>query len=418
MLKLKNPIPRIQQDPQRVRKLFEKFGIVPYYGNSQRSSHNVLRLFFDLCKNSPSHRACIRDKCEYSFGAGVQFAQKSVPGLYVEEDLTPSEIQSTLDSFENYGVKLTSIIESSKAMLRSEYESGNVWLWVKLINVAGEWRIRWEVVDYLNSALLKTDYKEPRKVVITESWDEQWWAINPPDVVSVSTMEDVNWDQTEDGFETVFHLKNEGSIYYGRPIVESILEWLFVEFSYGGLTAKISSTEIVSKNVIAIENEPTSIGSNEDEDEKDGVAQLGSTLRKLTSAEGNYGDVHSLGVFSYPQGVNQPTVLKFDVNRDHEYQEKALNQASSIIHAVHGWDKVISGMEKASSGIGSEMIINAFLRVNIGTIQPIQSKYSSVWNTVLQSAYEVIEDDTEILGIGFASLADLMIEKMNNDEST
>ena len=416
MLKLKNPIPRLQNDPQRVRKLFEKFGIIPYYGGSQRSSHSVLRLFFDLCKNSPSHRACIRDKCEYSFGAGVQFAEKSVPGLYVEEDSNPTDLQQTLDSFENYGVKLTSIIEESKAMLRSEYESGNIWLWIKLVNVAGEWRIKWNCVDYLNAALLKTEFGEPRKVVITDSWDEQWWAITPPDVISVSTIEEFNWDEVEDGFETVLHVKNEGSIYYGRPIIESILEWLFVEFSYGGLTAKISSTEIVSKNVIAIEDEPASIG--EEEKERDSVAELGKTMRKLTSAEGDYGDVHSLGIFSYPQGVEKPTVLKFDVNRDHEYQEKALNQASSIIHAVHGWDKVISGMEKASSGIGSEMITNAFMRVNVGTIQPIQSKYSSIWNSVLQSAYEVMEDSTEIKGIGFASLADLMIQKINNDQST
>ena len=39
-----NPIPEALKDPKKLRKFFEKWDIVPYYGDRSTTSHNMLRV--------------------------------------------------------------------------------------------------------------------------------------------------------------------------------------------------------------------------------------------------------------------------------------------------------------------------------------------------------------------------------------
>jgi hypothetical protein len=412
MLNLQNPIPRLQRDPRTVQQLFDIFGIIPYYGTSKASSHRTLRLFYDLSKNSPSNRACMRDKKMYAFQSGLKFLDRSTPGLY-QSDFNEVNPNEAISIFESYNLPLTEIVNASGVMLDHYNECGNIWLKIKLDEVAGERFITFEPIHYLNCALLKTEINEPKQLVITESWDKVWWAKHPPDVIPVSESGDWNWSEN---METVFHVKNEGSIYYGRPIIESVLEWLAVEFLYSSLTAKISSTEIISKNVIALEDVVSST-IEDDDNEDDRSMELAKTLRKLTTVEGKHGEVHSLATMTYPNGTNQPTVLNFDVNRDYRYQEMAIDQASSYIYSIHGWDKSITGFSRVRSQLGSEAIINTFMRVNFGTIYPLQSMFSSIWNEVMDECMDIFGDNRQLPGISFKSLADIYIEKYESDSN-
>jgi len=419
---LVNPIPAIIADPVELGEFFTKYSIIPYYGTAESTSHYTLSLLSDLSTLSSSHKSCKINISKYAFSSKVDIVKQSIPGLLEDDesdDLSRADKIKFHNDFLNvYGIKLPSIVELSKSLYNDNADCGNAYLRIRVVKVGGTTQVFFKVLHYKQIAYLRTKKNEDRILIYTKKWgDEQYWAKNPPTLYKASYLnEPFNWWKRSNVIETVLHLKNrcDESDYYGRPDILSVMYWMFTEWCQQDLSVKTSSTEFVSKILLAFEEEDPARGKKgtSKTSKADKFRKRMITIRSLTTNEGNYDEAKTVGGIEYPFGSKPPIAIKLDINRDVKYSEFQINKASSYIYSIHGWDKQLSGFEPARSNIGGNIIIDLFVQRNIGTIMPLQDKFSDLWSNVFNEVALVVGYNGDVHTVKYANLIDSLVDKL------
>ncbi len=413
ILQLHNPIPESINDPAELSQLFKDFGIVPYYGTEEATSHNMLRVIHELSELSPSHQACKLDKNSYVFSGGFDYVAPRIPGVrYSDEDKPISDAEKAIfvQQLVDLGLSplhLQSILEQLDDSLA---DSGNAYLHIKVTKLNRVRKVYIRVIPYREIAFLeRKNMRDPDVFVVTEQWDQIYWKKKPPKLIWASVPErDYNWQPIRDGVQTILHIRSpKGSKYYGRPRTLSALFWMFVEASAGDQTVRVSSSDFVSQMIMAFEEPPPERITGTDAEQKAAFKGMMTEMRKVATVEGTNPKV--LGGVQYPHGGKPPLGIKMNLARDPEYLRFVTSRAADYIYAAHHWDRQLSGLETVGANNGGDVYLSILKIKNIGVIKPAQTMWGNICTDLLKNIFKVYRFK-EVYDVRLVSVLDPLFE--------
>ena len=423
MLELTNPIFNSIRHPERLGEVFQKYDIIPYYGNSEATSHYMLEIISDYAMLSGSNVACRKDILTYAFGSRVSIINMPEPGLALPEAVEAMGYDEQVNyarRMREIGISLPKLITLVHEVYQHITESGNAYINIQVMRLNGQVQVALWVTHYKLAAYLASKgIKEPW-IITTEYWDENWWRDHPPKLWKVSELgKPFNWASYENGqrLETIVHIKTkkDASTIYGRSDMLAILNHLATEFSQGDHLAKTSATETVAKILLAMqEADPTKYKITQ-EDKGQQFTERMNVLRSLTTVQGKYKIAKSIAGINYPHGSQAPTSIKLDVNRDTNWGKFEAELASSHIYQIYGWDKQLTGFTTVKSNIGGNIIIDLFIQRNIGTIEPLQEWASVLIGELFNGVFT--EADPSMVGrtIQFPDIIGPLVDRLRED---
>ena len=454
LFKLKPQVSRTVVDSEQLTKLFEKYKIIPYYGVDAQTSHSTLDLFQSLTAMSPTFTSAINNICKYSFGRGVTIAPRMIDGIFVDEEeievLSREKQLAYSNLLKSYNINLASVSGWSKKLIRYLKDSGNAYIKLKRVTIGDISQYFIDVLHYRQVAYLEAAKGESEDYVIyTKIWNEKYWEKNPPLLVRVTKQNaDIKWDITEEGVEcAIIHVQtdsdNDPSDFYSRPDIIAVLDWLYVDIELGSLNGKIAGTEIITKKILAFEApDPNTIDPDDDTFSEteviasdtqsiNGTIAAGAVvtktkkedyfdknmrrLRMLTTQLGGYDEVNSLAGVEYPFGQKQPIPIDIEVNRDTNHHKFQCETAASKVCSNLNWSPVLNFDKEANSGIGGNVLKDLFVIGNEGTIIPIQSEISTIWNNIFSQILTAQNVGSEFIqyGIKFPDIISRLVEKLS-----
>lgn len=365
------------------------------------SQHRTLQLLYDLYALSPSRGTVINDKRDLSFQGQADLIYTGVPGLKMDDkELSDSEKLKFIERFTEFGIKWSEFIDLAYHGDKHLSICGNVFVLYRERTVAGVKRGKIEVLDCRDCVPLKTSENEADAIL----WTPDFFTgdIRDYEVYNVYPY------YKQEGRErtTVFHWKLNNEGVWGRPSDEQAIRWMIAEAMIALKETKVSSTDLVSKILLLMEEEETSDFADGIQsfktDETNGVEtesslKLRSTfrqkvnaLRALTTVEGD--NAKALAALQYPYGTKSPEVVKLDVSRDSAYLESITQIASSHIYQANSWSKELTGFTQSKGGIGANLLKDLFQWKYITKLQPRQEWWarniSELWSFMFQEEVE------------------------------
>lgn len=428
IFKLKNPVPISVVDDSELSKMLKEFGIVPYYGTEDQSSHSFLKLLKDLTALSPTFNSCMHDLNTFAFGNHMDVRRRVIPGLVQDEaEELGFEAKNTFTQwFMERGISIPVMIDISRRMHRQMKDCGNIFLRVRRAQVNQEVRYHLAVSHYMQTAYLRSKDKGMEFIIISKRWDKEFMQKNRPTILQVTEYgQPIIWNDMGGGVEEfVLHIKNsdgnDPSDYYGRPDILSVLNWLNTDYQIGRLNSSIASTEVISKKALAFEApNPMHIPEDDQIDEGE-VLEISSNgelakgkkldtfqrnmlvLKDLVQVDGDSKNAGAIVGIEYPHGGKAPIEIAIEMNRDTAHHKFQYTTAASVICDNMNWSAQLLNVREIKSGVGGNMLIDLFMTKNITTVEPIQYFFESILATVNNEICERESAPSDFKDQGFA----------------
>lgn len=391
LLQVQNPILESVNDERQVTETFKKYGIIPYYGNWESSSHEMLNVLKDLCELSPSHGSCVDDKAGYAFGGGLDFTVRQTPGVAYKKagEVSISQKENFESQLLDMGLAPIPLKDTLETLYGYEQESGNAYLHIKVLKLNRAKKVILQPVWYPEVAYLKSRARNEKVLVQTERWDENYWREKKPLLIKASYIgQPFNWQKCTDGVETMLHLRvPKGSKFYGRPRIINSLFWMFVEVMASHQAVKIGRTDYVGQKILAFEEVPTERVKGGKDNKETGFKTKIDALRQIITVEGE--DAKVLAGVKYPVGGKAPTAIDLTYNRDSEYKRLIMDTAASQVYASHHWDKQLGGLNTVGANNGGDVYWSLLETKNMSVIKPTQNRWEWVLNYCLDEIWKV-----------------------------
>ena len=387
MFKLKNPLPRSLRDDRRLFNFYRDFNLVPYAGATNGSAHMLLRILYDLYDLSASNGVCIDRKIEWAFDGEMNVSFAPIEGLSLNsEDVGDAQAIEFARTSREYGIGIEKIIDTTKDADRNLELTGTAALLIREAEVGGSFGYDVESLHPYNWMFHQTDARKADRVVVGDSllFFANRLDVDPPRMVKVFP----EWTEREGYRESVLIVKNkrDHSKYYGKPKSMPSIWWQFVEWQVANHTGKVTSTDLVSLVLLLMEKAEQNIRNRDGG--SGGGREAVSALRQIMTQNGDYEEAQAMGVIEYPHGGKPPEAVKMDISRDYRWLDTVTSRASDYIYASHNWSKVVAGFSRASSGIGSDLLINEFLVCNTRAIKPKQSLWERTWKVIMDHVFD------------------------------
>lgn len=418
MLSLLNPIPEAVRDVKALEDLIGKYNIVPYFGCDEYTSHSFINLLSDVSELSPSHQACKEDFKTYAFGNCMQITAKTIPGFFDEsfDTAIPREQQlEFINWLSSLGISLSQLINCVNELNNAQLDSANSYLHIKIIRVGGTQQVFFAPLHYTQCGYLRPNSGEVKRLINTEYWTEDWWEKKRPLLISASHPgEPFNWDERGNTKETILHIKGSGgkSKYYGRSKLIPIMYWMFVEFQLADLAVKTSKAEYTAKKLLAFE-EPKPERRAGTKGSGDSIRSKMSALRRLVTTEGDMDESKTIAGIQYPHGGKPPTAIDLELNRDTKHAQYQWDMASSLVHAVNGWDRGLTNIKTPKSNIGGNVYRDIFTIKSVSTISPMADFWSGILTNIFEELGAQTKYSGEIRSPKFKSAIDNLVDKLN-----
>lgn len=395
-----NPLPDYCNDDKKLKQLVQGYRLRPRRGTTTSSQHSFCELEEFLYHNSPTFKAIIEDKKSWIFGSNLDIVNKSRPFLISKKD--NKEVDQNLkerfyDFYKDHGLSFEKISALSKRLYTFEHIDGNPYLRYKEVEFGGVKKVHlsivnprclmkviWDKEDNVKheSCIISNDFNSLSSLKQGENFD----------LVNVYPA----FSKIPGGRETIIHFRQEDSMKcYDESKSGNSLYWQFVQWAASDLACKVTGSAIVTKNVLfykAVAEDDNMSGDNTHLRTGEMIAQ---SLKKVFSRDGN--DPKTTALLLYPD--EKPSLEKVDVNRDHEWLDKIMEISTRLILQSERWSSVVSGLEKPSSGIGGNTVVDEMRRVK-GVVDSEQELYESRWQMIFEIINEFLGSPDEFKGLG------------------
>jgi len=451
---LPNPIPYTILDPDELNNSIGKFDIIPYYGTTETSSHIMLELFQTLTNLSPTFNSVLDDLNTYTFGSRIKIVNRAIPGLDVEATDLEFDDQVAYESYlGSLNIKLKTIIHSSKRLNRHLNTTGNGYIHIKRVRIAGVVRYQIKIPHYKHVAYQES--KDPAFDFLLISkfiGDLQRMEKFPPTIIPATQIgQKLIWTRTAKNIdECIIHIKrdddHEESDIYARSPIASIMTWLYVDYQKGNMSSKIAATEIISKLILAFQApDPNTEDIDDPEDHENGnhsveYGQNGKiggkrktlfqrnmmVLKELTTQLGDHPSIMgktkgaaSIAGLEYPHSGIAPTSIPLELNRDTNYDKHQQDSAIQFVCIVLRWAPELIMARQTKTQLGGNLLYDIFTMKNESVIVPSQCFYEDIWNDILNQIIEEEGGPSEFdnFGIKFPDVIVQMIEKFKGSGS-
>ena len=219
---LTNPIPGEIADSGELKKVFSKFGLVPYAGSTLDSGHSLLVWYLALARLSNTHGTCINKLNLYAFGGNLRAEYSAIQEFDTGEERKPvptplaQQYRDVIFSTINFEGGAQYFHKTLGWCLKV---SGNAWVEMRVATVNGQTSVTLRCQKLMRVLYNNTDPGEMRTVSISPVWTEEYLTRKPPRVVPVSEpgQPPVMKRQPDGVLSTMYHLKAGQYDWYGRP---------------------------------------------------------------------------------------------------------------------------------------------------------------------------------------------------------
>lgn len=436
-MELINPIPaREPKDKEFFDKDGKDYKLIYNYGCSAEEHFTWLQMMQDIGRLSPSILAIKNDFKKYVFDGGIYLSEKSIPGFVsmagdAEEDqkkILLSDEQSFIEKINSWGLHFTHFQRAGKCLEENWIDSGNRYLRVQLINTSGVWRVNLIPVSYMHGAYWeKKSGDKAFPFLIAKSWDKNEWGKNVSKPIVLPTTrytidtDEIHWKEIKKGttviYETLIHSFDTlcSGDYYDASPMDGCIDEAMAEIMYGILTAKIASSESVTKMLLAFEASERDPKSNIVKSTKKrgkGFQRLMKGLQIFgTNNAGSRDKSTSIFGIEVPFGKKAPTKIEVPGNRDHDYQKYADTRSASCMYSIYGWSRILTGRTEAPGGIGADRIINELIARSI-TIDCKRKWYGDFFTWLLNGIHTKITNEPSTEALNFVDTIQPVVNRM------
>lgn len=414
---LPNPVPAVPIDPEDLQTFYQRYAIIPYYGNSERSSSRFLDLLTTLAQVSPTYQACSDQLKRYTIGDAIKIVIAQIPGLVSEKQEIELPGQIAYTAFlQQHGVKVTSLIEVSKRVDDHIRASGNAYIRIMRMKVEGRLVYAIDVPHYEHCAYMISQDAGYDFLIISKFMGDEQKMMKYQPMFAAATIPGnaLRWTATKDpGIDVaVIHVRTSSNLdqcgVYGRPATIPVMAWMYVDHEVAVLNSKISASAIISKKVIAFQapNPDTLPDERPDDDLPQEIGMNGKTggkkmtafqegmlvLKNLTTNLGQHPSVNPQGAaaivgIQYPYGGNPPSVFDLEVNMDTNHQKFQLDQCVKFVCASQGWAPELLALRQTPSTLGGNLFYDILAAHNEATIVPRQYFFENLFNWMLNELF-------------------------------
>lgn len=372
-----SPILSEIKDPYELRMAFNRYGVVPRFGNSEVSSDAILGLLYQMAGNNPFMSACVNGITNFMTGGGLELKNKSIFNRKSEE-IKDSEI------IEIEGVLLDRLIDTDifdllQVATKGYIVDGNIGLLVtvnpklKVFKIVFVSPLRWRLNVDKTAAIIANDftYKFPTTAKQVPCYP--------------------NMLKTEDNNLVFFyHIKQNtpNREYYGDSSGSSALLSAYLWQQYIMYQSKGVGNAFTPDFIFDI---PLDAGSNDEN-----IKQLNKLFVSFVNEKYTRRGEHQMFVPFFNQsgisenGQHRPlTITPIPKNDDSNYYETWGAITREAIFAAFNWSAVLAGV-RHGGGLANELTPS--LKLASMSLTGDQRKIGDGFTSLVQICYELMGD--------------------------
>ena len=408
---LKPILPRVPNDPQKLRDAFEGGKLLPYAGNAAKSNHSFAWMLQDLSAFSNSRGTCHEDIATYSFNSSgpleVRSYNRNGFKKNNQRELSDAESDAYADALSEFGITGQGLKDQATELFKQYATTGCAFLLNDRAKVGDETALNSRATG-IDSTILWDD-KEGRRYAIyfphgiDRNLDSNAQHFVYP-LFSTSTQVldaieagELSLEDSGLGYQVyryAFQIKN-GSGAYGRPKDIQAIREMLTEAGAALHAEKVSIAPTTARGIITYPANPT----KHEDFEKPTVDADGNEIEASQSAEEDFKEMvahtrqtldnNDLGFLPY-EGELAPGLLKLDIPRDARFLTAQNDIIVAKIHAANRWSTDLTGVTAPSGGIGSGYFADLVRYKNKTVIEAYQMQFAMFQNETIAT---VITDE-------------------------
>lgn len=400
-LDFNSPIQSEIKDLDGVRHLFANWKIVPFFGTNDLSSDSFLNLLVKLAEISPTTSGCITSRRDF-VAAGVELYKGKMEGFSnydaPVQNLSPEDVEA----FQNFLNRITGGegLPRIKAIVERIHNNldtcGNAFIEIATTTVAGEVFCTINVYDATECRYLLTEDGQPKRVLVSPSFDYYYLTKHPPTVIPVYP----EFAESKGALRTLMHIKDAavGRRWYGLNNSISSLYYQYLEYSNPEYL--VTETHNRFTGVTFIEYEI------QNDDTEDDLEEMDERFEETFTPKG---ESKSFLLSGRPKGADSTKVHQLKPNTNEKYHETIARLTEDKIVASFGWYTKLL-YSRSNSGLSGDEMRSIFQAASM-RVKPRQDKIASAINKALHKCAELMgEKDMADFYIKLASLYKLIFK--------
>ena len=422
LFQYKNPLPDQMTDPEELKKLFDKYRLIPFSGDTVNTGQSYLHLLRLLRNYSDTHGACIRSKMQWCFGGKLRIEREQDDIFEFDDDLpeVPLKEKKAYAQYVRKNINWDAGGDPRKCIQNAvdDYEwSGNCWIELVHTQTAGVWT-HFVYVHQPEHCLYEFfELGMTPLVIISPNFNESYLRQYPPSIVPVYPAYKVEGNT----YRTIIHEMEGNYPYYGRPSCRHGLLPMYNEFQNSEYVVKLTAAFFMGQVLVEFEDGDSTNNSespmNDDEAQKDGYDNAMDRFEINYTNRGE--DPTAAIITTRPNGTKPAFVHEFKPTTNDKHYEKTSGVNSSKIIRAHGWSARLIG-DEVSNGLSTNVFLDEFSIKNVTVVREIQHVGNKIFNTITRACHKV-EGITQFIDLWSnwtSPYEDLLKQKEEMDEKS
>lgn len=389
LFQYKNPLPDQMTDPEELKKLFDKYRLIPFSGDTVNTGQKLLHLLRGMRNYSDTHGACIRSKIQWSFGGKLRIEQEKDDIFELEDDLPEVPLKDKKEYAKYVKTINWDAGGDPRKLIQNAVDDymwcGNCWIELVHTQTAGVWSHYVYVHQPEHCLYQFFELGTTPLVIISPQFDESYLRQYPPDILPVYPAYKVEGNT----YRTIIHEMEGNYPYYGRPACKHGLLPIFNEFQNSEYMVKFTNAFFMAQVLVEFEDgDNTNDGGpmNDTEAIEDGYE---NAMDRFEINYSNRGEEPSSAIItSRPYGTKNAFVHEFKPQtNDKHYQNVSKVNSSKIIRA-HGWSARLLG-DDVSNGFSSNVFLDEFSIKNVTEVRETQQIGNKIFNIIVRQCHKL-----------------------------
>lgn len=251
-----SPLAQEIKDPKGTQETFKKWPLIPFAGTLEESNHALLAFLNSAKFISPTQGACHESIKTYVFNSKLEIGRLEDPDFNLEDSIVdiPLDTKKAFRDFIRENVLLEDNLTYTqivKNLFDSFKSNGNYFIELVLTTTAG---VKQAFIYQHNTetcAYWATARNEPKLIVISPQFDDEYLRKNQPAIVPVFP----NYSENKNVFRTIIHIKNGAFKWYGRPDWVAAKANVYREWQDADYTMKMAANQWTGHVFIEVEED-------------------------------------------------------------------------------------------------------------------------------------------------------------------
>lgn len=402
LYQIDNPIPSEIEDPEELRRLFQKWNLVPYSGSTKESGQMLLTWYQMLAQLSPTNNACISKKLKYAVGGKATFVQMLDPEFDTGEEarvLSTAEKKTVRDTINEFFEFEHGYAKLHRFIGKSFEATGNAWCEMSFSKTLDVGRIHIKAHKVTNCLYVNTKAGEAKVVAVSPKWTNNYLDKYPPRYVPMYP----NFVEENGAMRTMFHLKNGDNTWYGRPESEGADVYKYREVQDALYLVKQAGANFTGQLIIEVEDDDPEFAPAIDEQGAGDAGFNSFADRFEQSYTQKSEDPQSVLITARPYGSKPMFVFQMKPHTSESWYKVTGEIAEQKIIRAHGLTLRFMGLDVAN-GFATDAFVSDYVMNVEPIIEELMQTLTGFTNKIMTAGWKLLgKEDMNAYSIVFNS---------------